>query len=95
MLHYTNEMGVLQTEFDKAEQEAARHDAIWQNICSTAASKTLLIGQINMYFHSLSTFVPSDPNAKQAFQSIVAKLIIINLYKRINDLEQFKEINFS
>ena len=50
-LDYNNQLAKLQTKLDDSNSQAAQWDAEWNHIKSTAAHKTLMLGQYTSYHH--------------------------------------------
>ncbi|XP_019850090.1 PREDICTED: coiled-coil domain-containing protein 42 homolog [Amphimedon queenslandica] len=57
ILHCNNELARLQTKLEDGENEAMKWDSEWTRIQTTAAKKTLLLGQIKMATHNLYVLV--------------------------------------
>lgn len=57
ILGYNNELAHLQTELEEVQARVMKWDSEWTRIQTTAAGKTLLLGQIKMATHNLYTLM--------------------------------------
>ena len=57
ILGYNNELANLQTILEEVQSETVKWESEWARIQTTAAKKTLLLGQIKMATHNLLTLM--------------------------------------
>lgn len=55
ILNYNNELAKLQARAEESRQLAQRSQLQWDRLVSTSTKKSLEIGQIKMYFHSVDS----------------------------------------
>ncbi|XP_065831494.1 coiled-coil domain-containing protein 42 homolog [Oscarella lobularis] len=57
ILNYNNRLAHLQTKLEETKSRAVKWESQWTHIQNTAATKTLVLGQINMATHNLYVLV--------------------------------------
>ncbi|XP_071478707.1 coiled-coil domain-containing protein 42 homolog [Diadema antillarum] len=86
ILHYNNQLAVLQTQLDKAQSEAVKWESVWTHIKNTAAKKTLLLGRIKMATHNLFQLVNRHSKTSSGTDNTLEQLTKIQMF--IMDLTQ-------
>ncbi|XP_065893141.1 coiled-coil domain-containing protein 42 homolog [Dysidea avara] len=68
ILSYNNQLAQLQTRLEKAQSTAVKWESEWTRIQTTAAKKTLMLGQIKMATHNLYTLINKHLQRKVPIQ---------------------------
>eukprot|EP00800_Vazella_pourtalesii_P016133 TRINITY_DN4536_c0_g1_i2.p1 TRINITY_DN4536_c0_g1~~TRINITY_DN4536_c0_g1_i2.p1 ORF type:complete len:328 (+),score=104.32 TRINITY_DN4536_c0_g1_i2:58-1041(+) len=99
ILNYTNQVSGLQAKLEQARNLALQRESEWNTIQTTAAEKTLLLGQIKMSTHNLYSHIKkykgdrfSDREVDTVEQLEKIKLFIADMSIIVSDLNKADQL---
>lgn len=101
ILSYNNELARLQTRLEAAQSNAVKWDSEWTRIQTTAAKKTLVLGQLKIATHNLFMLmckhlqrrVPPHEHEDTLFQLEKVQTFIKDLTEITNDIKRKESAN--